>query len=73
MLLDHVRLRFVKAHGVYRRGDVIEYPKGPAKSLLIAGICEIVRQEPQLLETATIERRDVETTDMPRRRGRKAK
>jgi hypothetical protein len=41
--------------------------------LLFAGVCEIVPEERQLLEVAMVERRDVETADAPRRRGRKAK
>lgn len=73
MLPDHVRLRFLRPHGAYRKGDIIEYPRGPAKSLVIAGACEIVRDEPQLLEVATAERRNVETADQPMRRGRKGR
>ena len=72
MPADHVRLRFLRPYGVYRRGDIIQYPAGPAKSLLIAQVCEIVREEPQLLEVAMVEQR-AETADAPRRRGRKAK
>lgn len=71
MLPDHVRLRFVRPHGTYRKGDVIEYPKGPAKLLVAAGAVEYVRDEPQLLEVAVAEHRNVETADAPRRRGRK--
>jgi hypothetical protein len=70
---DQVTLRFLRPHGVYRKGDTITYPRGPAKSLLFAGVCEIVPEERQLLEVAMVERRDVETADAPRRRGRKAK
>lgn len=73
MLPDHVRLRFLRPHGTYRKGDVIEYPRGPAKSLVAAGAVEIVRDEPQLLEVAMVEQRAVETADAPRRRGRKAR
>ena len=71
MLPDHVRLRFVRPHGTYRKGDVIEYPKGPAKLLVASGAVEYVRDEPQLLEVAVAEHRNVETADAPRRRGRK--
>lgn len=73
MLRDHVRLRFLRPHGAYRKGDIIQYPRGPAKSLVIAGTCEIVVEDRQLLEVAMVERRDVETTDAPRRRGRRSK
>lgn len=72
MLPDHVRLRFVRPHGAYRRGDIIEYPAGPAKTLVAAGACELVVEDRQLLEVAMVERREVETADAPRRR-RKAK
>jgi len=65
---DYVRLRFLKPHAVYRKGDIIQYPQGPAKSLLIAGICELVRNEQPLLETAMVESRATETADAPRRR-----
>jgi hypothetical protein len=70
---DHVCLRFLRPHGGSRTGDTIEYPRGPAKSLVIAGACEIVPEERQLLEVAMVENRNVETADAPRRRGRKAK
>lgn len=67
MPADHVSLRFLRPHAAYRKGDIITYPRGPAKSLLIAGICELVREELPLVETATVERRS-ETADNPRRR-----
>lgn len=70
MPADYIRLRFLRPHGAYRKGDVIQYPMGPARGLVAAGCCEYVREEPQLIETAAIERR-AETADMPRRRGRK--
>lgn len=73
MPADHVRLRFLRPHGAYRKGDIIEYPRGPAKSLVIAGACELVRDEPQLLEVAMVENRGTETADTTRRRGRKAR
>lgn len=73
MLPDHVQLRFVRPHGAYRKGDIIEYPRGPAKTLVAAGACEIVHEDRQLLEVAMVERRDAETADAPRRRGRKPK
>ena len=50
---DHVRLRFLRPYGVYRKGDIITYPKGPAKSLMAAGAVELVRDDPQLLEVAS--------------------
>lgn len=73
MLPDHVRLRFVRPHGAYRKGDTIEYPRGPAKTLVATGACEIVPEDRQLLEVAMVERREAETADAPRRRGRKPK
>ena len=59
----------------YSKGAVIEYPAGPAKSLLATGGVELV-QEPQqpLLEVAMVESRgNAETADAPRRRGRKTR
>ena len=58
----------------YSRGAVIEYPSGPAKSLLATGGVELVEDRDQpLLEVAMVERRNFETADAPRRRGRKSK
>ena len=69
MPLDHVKLRFIRPHGAYRKGDIIDYPRGPAKSLVIAGICDLVGQEQPLLEAAVVEHRNVETADArPRRK-----
>lgn len=69
MPADHIKLRFLRPHSAYRKGDVIDYPRGPAKSLVIAGICEPVAQEQPLLEVAVVERRNVETADArPRRK-----
>lgn len=69
MPADYCKLRFLRPHAAYRKGDVIDYPRGPAKSLVIAGICELVGQELPLLEAAVVERRNVETADA--KRGRK--
>ena len=69
MPADYCKLRFLRPHSAYRKGDVIDYPRGPAKSLVIAGICELVGQELPLLEEAVVERRNVETADA--KRGRK--
>lgn len=69
---DYVKLRFVRQHGSYRQGDVIDYPRGPAKSLIAAGSCEyFVEPQRRLVEEAVAERRNVETADAPRRRGRR--
>lgn len=65
---DQVTLRFLRPHGVYRKGDTITYPRGPAKSLLMAGIVEVMPEERQLLEVAMNEHRGVETADAPKRR-----
>ena len=72
---DHVLLRFTRSMNGYSRGAVIEYPSGPAKSLLATGGVELVHEPQQpLLEVAMVEQRsDVETADAPRRRGRKSK
>lgn len=70
MLPDHCKLRCIRPRGPYRVGDVIDYPRGPAKSLIVGGDWEYLRDEPQLLEVAMVEKRP-ETADTPRRRGRK--
>lgn len=69
---DHVRLRFLRSVMGYRRGEVIEYPGGPAKALIARGLVEIVADEPQLLEVAMVERR-AETADAPQRKKRRVK
>lgn len=68
MLPDHVKLRFTKSAMGYRKGDVIEYPKGPAKALMARDLVELVPDGPGLLEVAMAENRNVETADAPRRR-----
>lgn len=71
MPIDHVKLRFIRPHGAYRKGDIIDYPRGPAKSLLLAGICEPLVEEQPLLEVSVVEHRNVETADArPRRKKR---
>lgn len=72
---DHVLLRFTRSMGGYNKGAIIEYPSGPAKTLLATGSVELVQEREQpLLETAMVEQRSsVETTDAPRRRGRKSR
>lgn len=73
MPADYVKLRFVRPSGVYRVGDMIDYPRGPAKTLLDAGTVELVRDDQPLLEVAMVEHRAAETADAPRRRGRKGR
>lgn len=74
MPADYVKLRFLRPWGTYRKGDVIDYPRGPAKSLIATGSVELLAEPQQpLLEAAMVERRDVETADAPRRRGRKGR
>lgn len=68
MLPDHVRLRFVKSAMGYSKGQVIEYPRGPAKALVARQLVELVEDDQPLLEVAMVERRDVQTADAPRRR-----
>lgn len=70
---DHVLLRFTRSMNGYSKGAVIEYPRGPAKSLLATGGVELVTNEQPLLEVSMVERRNVETADAPMRRGRKAR
>lgn len=71
MPADYVKLRFLRPHSAYRKGDVIDYPRGPAKSLVIGGYCELVEREQPLLEAAVVEHRNVETADArPRRKKR---
>lgn len=67
MLPDHIRLRFTTSAMGYRKGDEIEYPRGPAKALIARGLVEPVQEHP-LLEVAMVEHRDAETADAPRRR-----
>jgi hypothetical protein len=50
---------------------VIVMDKGPAKSLVLHGYAVNHVEEQPLLEVATVERRDVETADAPRRRKRR--
>ena len=71
MSSDHVRLRFLRSFRGYSKGDVITYPRGPAKSLVAIGAVEYVAEEQQPLEVAMTENRSVETADEPRRRRRK--
>ena len=68
---DRIQIQFIRPCQAYRKGDIITMDRGPAKSLLLAGYAVEHRQEPQLLEVATVERRDVETADEPRRRKRR--
>jgi hypothetical protein len=67
---DRIRIRFVKPYGVYRKGDVLEMDRGPARSWVIAGIVELVGERQPELELA-VERRDVETADATPRRKRR--
>jgi len=68
---DQARIRFVQPYQAYRRGDVIVMDKGPAKSLVLHGYAVQHVEELPLLEVATVEHRDVETADAPRRRKRR--
>jgi hypothetical protein len=71
MKADQARIRFVRPYQAYRRGDVIVMDKGPAKSLVLHGYAVQHVEDQPLLEVATVERRDVETADAPRRRKRR--
>lgn len=68
VLPDHVRLRFLKSAMGYSKGQVIQYPRGPAKALIVRELVEIVEDDQPLLEVAMVEHRDVQTADAPRRR-----
>jgi hypothetical protein len=67
---DRIKVAFLRPFRAYRRGDVIEMDRGPAKSWVIAGIVAPVEHEQRLIEEATVARQ-VETADAPRRRRRK--
>jgi hypothetical protein len=70
MSADRVKLRFLRPYAAYRKGDTVEMDRGPAKSLILAEVVELVGEQPQL-ELAMPERRNVETADAtPRRRRR---
>jgi hypothetical protein len=71
MRSDQTQIRFIRPYQAYRRGDVITMDKGPARSLVMHGYALEHVEEQQLLEVATVERRDVETADAPRRRKRR--
>ena len=67
---DRIKVQFLRPFRAYRRGDVIEMDRGPAKSWVLAGVVAPVGQEQRLIEEATGEGR-AETADAPRRRRRK--
>lgn len=69
---DRIKVRFLRPFRVYRRGDVIEMDRGPAKSWVASGIVGLAVEESlPLLETAVAENHEVRTADLPRRRKRK--
>jgi len=67
---DRMKVRFVRPYRVYRKGDVIDMDRGPAKGWIVSGIVEPVQQEQRLIEEAMVEHRS-ETADLPQRRRRK--
>jgi len=67
---DRIKVQFARPFRVYRKGDVIEMDRGPAKSWMIAGIVTPVLEEQRLIEEAVLEHR-AETADVPRRRKRR--
>ena len=67
---DRIKVQFLRPFRAYRRGDVIEMDRGPAKSWVLAGVVALVDQEQRIIEEVTVERR-AETADAPRRRRRK--
>jgi len=68
---DRISVLFVRPFQAYRRGDVIEMDRGPARSWMAAGIVVPVVNQEALLEVAAVEHRNVETADAPRRRKRR--
>lgn len=67
---DRMRVQFTRPYRVYRKGEVIEMDRGPAKSLVLAGIVAPAQEEQRIIEDAMVERR-AETADAPRRRRRR--
>ena len=70
---DRIKVRFLRPFRVYKRGDVVEMDRGPARGWIASEIVAPVDDEQQLLEVAMVEHRGVETADAPKRRGRKAR
>jgi hypothetical protein len=66
---DSMKVRLIRPFRVYRRGDVLDMPKGQAKSWIVAGIAVEERQQ-QLVETAMAEP-EVRTADATPRRKRR--
>ena len=67
---DRMKVQFLRPFRAYRKGDVIEMDRGPAKSWVQAGVVAPFEQEQRVIEEAMVERR-AETADAPRRRRRK--
>jgi len=67
---DRIKVQFLRPFRAYRKGDVIEMDRGPAKSWVLAGVVVPFEQEQRVIEDAMVERR-AETADEPRRRRRK--
>lgn len=68
---DRISVRFIRPYQAYRRGDVVEMDRGPAKSWVAAGIVVPVVEQQPMLEVAMVEQRNTETADAPRRRKRR--
>lgn len=62
-----MKIRFVKPHGVYRRGSTIDLDDGPANELLRRGIAVIEPQQ-ELLETASVDVQSRKADLTPRRK-----
>lgn len=62
-----MKIRLVRAHGVYRRGSVLDMDDGPANELLRRGIAVIEPQQ-ELLETAAVEVQTRKADATPRRK-----
>lgn len=71
MNADRIKVRFVRPFRAYKRGDVIEMDRGPARGWIASEIVAPVVEAQQLLEVAVAEHRNVETADAPRRRKRR--
>jgi len=65
-----MRVKFVKPHGVYRPGDVIDAGGGVGNMLCLRGVAVPEPQQP-LLEAAVVDR-EARTADVrPKRRRRR--
>lgn len=67
---DRITVRFIRPFQAYRRGDVIQVDRGPAQGWIAAGIVVPVHEQ-QPLEVAAVDRENIETADVTRRKKRR--